>query len=400
MKPRLAALVAPIARFAGGGAVAVAVVAALLTDGALADAAPRVGPSPAVPGLALPGPGARERPQGADVAAANAACEKCHTDIAKEWRGSMHQEAWTDPVFQEAYDIEPLPFCRGCHAPESDPEAMPTAAAQAMGVSCTTCHVQMVPGGGTSTGVVVSTHGAPAGSPHAVLADARMGTKDACGSCHKFDFPRVAGAPMQDTLAEHASSKYATTPCQTCHMPERTGAGGKKHRSHAFSVIGDPEMIRSAATATAERTGAKGIRVAIAPKGAGHAFPTGDMFRRLEVRAIAVDPATGKTLAKSDDVHLGRTFGDKVQGPHVFMTERVEVADTRLPPPGTSPGTSVELRFPTGIRGAEVRWQLVYQRMSSAMAASFGVDQARDEVVVAEGRLAPALSGAREEKKR
>jgi len=303
----------------------------------------------------------------------------------------MHQQAWHDPVFQEAYEIEPLAFCRGCHAPESDAESMPTAAAQAMGVSCTTCHVQSVTApGGTAMGVVVASHGASPGSPHAVLADARMATKDACGSCHQFDFPRMEGAPMQSTLGEHASSKFAATPCQGCHMPERKGSSGKPHRSHSFAVISDPEMIRSAATATAERSGAKGIRVTIAPKGAGHSFPTGDMFRRLEVRAVAIDPKSGKELAKSDAVHLGRTFGDKVQNAHVFMTERVEVADTRLPPPGTSAGTSIDLRFPTSVRGAEVRYQLVYQRMSSAMAASFGVDQARDEVLVAEGRLAPA----------
>jgi len=402
MKTRIATAL-DLARPAGACSVAVFAMMAAALGGALgaassADAAPRVGPAaPAVAGLALPGPSPRARTAGANVAAANAACEKCHADIAGEWRGSMHQQAWFDPVFKEAYDIEPLPFCRSCHAPEADAATMPSAEAQAIGVGCTTCHVQQIPAshagssvGGGKLDVIVGAHGTPAGSPHAVLADARMATKDACGSCHQFDFPRVANAPMQDTLAEHEKSKFAATPCQGCHMPERKSADGTSHRSHAFAVISDPAMIQSAATASAARSGSKGIRVDIAPKGAGHAFPTGDMFRRLEVRAIAIDPRTGATLSRSEPAHLGRTFGDRAQGPHVMATDRVEVADTRLSPPGAGGGTSIELRFPTSVRGAEVRWELVYQRMSSAMAASFGVEQARDEVLVARGRLAPA----------
>ena len=117
------------ARLLGGVAlVGAAGWGAIAADGATADAAPRLGPAvSAVAGLGLPGPAPRARPHGADVASANAACEKCHADIAAEWRGSMHQQAWIDPVFQEAYDIGPLAFCRGCHAPEADAESMPSA---------------------------------------------------------------------------------------------------------------------------------------------------------------------------------------------------------------------------------------------------------------------------------
>src|SRR5574343_638477 len=48
----------------------------------------------------------------------NEPCEGCHAEIAAEWRGSEHHTAFTDPVFQRAYGVEPLPFCRRCHAPE------------------------------------------------------------------------------------------------------------------------------------------------------------------------------------------------------------------------------------------------------------------------------------------
>jgi hypothetical protein len=366
------------------GAAVVVGLAAVAGAADVVRAAPGAAPAPAVD---LPGPAPRARLEGADAAAANAACAACHVAIAAEWEGSMHRQSWADPVFQEAYDIEPLPFCRGCHAPESDPEVFPTAAAQDVGVACTTCHVQEMAAGD----VVVGAHGAP-GAPHTVLADARMATAAACGSCHQFDFPRVPGAPMQSTLSEHAASSFAGEPCQSCHMPSKE-AGGRRWRSHAFAVIDDPGMVRRAATARAERDGPRALRVTIEPRGAGHAFPTGDMFRRLEVRAIAVDPS-GREVARAEPVHLGRTFSDRPHGGPLAL-ERVEIADTRIPPPGAGPGREVVLRFPRSVAGAEVRWQLAYQRMPTAMAASFGVEQALDEIVVTEGAIPPAGAAGR-----
>src|SRR5690606_14792666 len=125
-----------------------------------------------------------------------------------------------------------------------------------VGVACTTCHVQETRAGS----VVAGAHGAPAGAPHPVLADARMGTAAACGSCHEFDFPRLPGAPMQSTVSEDAGSSFAAVPCEGCHMPERK-AGGRTWKSHAFAVIADPAMVRRAATARAEREGPRGVRV-------------------------------------------------------------------------------------------------------------------------------------------
>ena len=93
--------------------------------------------------LALPGPAPRPRPSGLAAAVTeNAKCEGCHQDIAKEWRGSLHQQAWHDPVFQKALAIEPEAFCRGCHAPEADASGEPPKAAQDVGVGCVTCHLQ------------------------------------------------------------------------------------------------------------------------------------------------------------------------------------------------------------------------------------------------------------------
>lgn len=331
--------------------------------------------------LALPGPAPRPRKDSLlNARAINDACASCHADIAAEWQGSLHRQAWTDSVFQRAYAIEPVAFCRSCHAPEADPKSEPSQAAQAVGVGCTTCHLQ-----GDD---VVASHENKRG-PHPVLADARMATAQACASCHQFDFPGEK-SPMQDTVREHAASSFAKTSCQDCHMPlAGAESGGKAHRSHAFQVIGDTALLRQGAKVSASRPSGRQVVVSVAPGAAGHAFPTGDMFRRLEVRAEALD-AEGKAIAKAEPVFLGRTFADKPRDRDTsFSFHRTEAADTRVPPPGAGEARVVQLSFGQPIAASRVRFQVVYQRMSTAMAASFGVSQAVDEVVIADGILPP-----------
>jgi hypothetical protein len=344
--------------------------------------------------VALPGPA--PRPHGLPVDGlgkmSNASCEGCHPDIAAEWRRSLHHQAWVDPVFQQAYQVEPLGFCRGCHAPESDPENEPTAAAGKLGIGCTTCHVE--------SGHVVGVKENP-GALHPVFADARLATSAACGGCHQFDFPEGAHQkfpePMQDTVREHAHSDAAGAECQSCHMPVVDGSEGRHHR-HDFTVLGDPAMVKSAAKVSAERVDGESIAITLAPAQAGHAFPTGDMFRKLELRAVAVDK-NGKTLASARPVALARTFRDVARDPlSADLTfQRVSASDTRVPPPGSAP-RRVVIPLPPEAATATVRWQVVYQRMSSPMAEAFHVNQVLDEIVVAEGSLAPpALARAQPE---
>ncbi|WP_438032125.1 multiheme c-type cytochrome [Sorangium sp. So ce204] len=322
----------------------------------------------------LPGPAPQGRPQGFSARIENQRCEACHEDIAAEWRASLHRQAFTDRVFQRSYAIEPLPFCRGCHAPEADPAHHPGADAQAVGVGCVTCHLV--------AGEVVSARGRDArGGAHAVRGDARLSTDEGCARCHQFDFPRAPGVPMQDTVAEHRSGRFAERPCRDCHMQIVRGIAGRPHRDHRFSVVGDPAVLRSAIDASASRSGANAIEVSARVVAAGHAVPTGDMFRRLEVRASAVD-AEGATVSTAAPVILERRFSVRpVEG----GIERVLAGDTRLPASGAP--RVLRLVFPAAIDGLAVRWEVVYQRMGAAMGAAFGVDPAADEVVLAAGTL-------------
>ena len=96
---------------------------AVLVIGALSGVA-RGTPHVTVEGL-FPGgrstvtPGATPR----GVASTDAAsCATCHAAIAAEWRSSMHSASWTDEVFQSAYAVEPMAFCRNYSADSKAPK--------------------------------------------------------------------------------------------------------------------------------------------------------------------------------------------------------------------------------------------------------------------------------------
>ena len=185
---------------------------------------------------------------------------------------------------------------------------------------------------------------------------------------------------MQGTIEEHHASKHAAESCQACHMPLVAAANGTKHRSHDFRVLGDTSLLRSAVRARAWRSGERAVTVSLAAARVGHSFPTGDMFRQLEVRARVV----GEGGARATPVLLRRRF-QMVPGKN--GPRRLQIGDDRLP--ATGEAREVELLFPAALSGQTVRWEVAYQRMDAGMAALWGVDPAADEVLVAEGVLAP-----------
>jgi Cytochrome c554 and c-prime len=300
----------------------------------------------------------------------NAKCTGCHAEEARQWRGSLHRQAFSDRLFQAAYTLEPLAFCRGCHAPEADPARPPTPELAELGVACTTCHVE--------SANVVTASLASGGSPHPVRADPALTTRKACARCHEFEFPLLPGVAMQSTLSEHARSTSSARECQSCHMP----LDAERHKpTHDFSVLANPAMIRSAVRVSAARWNDSSIEVTLRAGTIGHAFPTGDLFRRLELRAC-VEQAGHEVCAPP--AHLGRQYRVHVtpQG-----TERVPIADTRVAAPGTAPPSTVRLPFDIDVSKLVVRWSVVYQRADDAMAKVFGLDPKADEIPVASGQL-------------
>jgi len=256
----------------------------------------------------------------------------------------MHQQATTHPAYRNAFRAEPASFCQGCHAPEANAGAPVPAALQPLGVGCVTCHL-------TADDAVLAApleRASLADAPHPVQRSAEFAGDGACQGCHEFPFPGALddadGSYMQTTIREHRRSSGASSPCRDCHMPLRHG-----RRGHDFSQTRSPAWLRSNLEVVATRD-EDGVRLVLRQPAPGHGFPTGDLFRRLElgVRHLAPD---GRVLSEQRH-HLGRRFetAGMQQGRRLTRDDRVfdeprEVVFS-LPP------------------GGKVSWWVTYQRVS------------------------------------
>lgn len=298
-------------------------------------------------------------------------CADCHKEIASEWKQSLHHHAWENEYFERAYAVEPLAFCRGCHAPLADPKSEPSPEARHAGVGCTSCHV--VPAG------IVGTHAIAAReNGHEVIGDARLATTAACARCHEFAFPgsrRPDVDRMQKTMSEHVQSANSSKPCQDCHMPLVTSQQGPPHRKHDFRVFRDEEFMSRAIVVDKAEINDDALHLDLALGAIGHAFPTGDLYRRAEVRATAVD-ARDKPIGNGSSHILRRTFGPTFEGPNKAVP--IERDDGRLTGP-----KHIVLPLPKGTSRAH--YEIVWQRLPPEMAQKFGLKMSEHEMVVRKG---------------
>jgi hypothetical protein len=390
-RPALALAVATGAIAAGAVGASELVGASVPSSDRTDDASPSPPTPPAALFTAHGGPVNPGAPPRGLSGTAPSDCATCHAEITAEWASSAHAQSWTDPIFQAEYRLSHQAFCRRCHAPLL-PDAPATAPATnapespaARGIDCAVCHVR--------DGHVLGTHGRGA-ADHSSLLDARLATAAFCGGCHQFDFPAAEpgkrplyhpGRPLQNTLAEWAQSSYADRPCQHCHMP-LAGPPGRPHRSHAFRTLDDPDVLGRAVrvTARAERRGGT-IRATfeLAPGELGHAFPTGDMFRRA-VLTVSAGAAQKREVLRR---YFAQTLTADARG-HLLG----QVDDTRIPPPGTGappPRFDLELADP---RATEVTWSLTLFRLDPDDARRRGLDDDARGIPVASGRIAIAPS--------
>jgi hypothetical protein len=269
------------------GRPAALIVAASVILGLVACGAPVATPAPAAARDAHPAwqvrplggtqpidPGLRPvAPTGAADLLDARGCATCHAAIAEEWAASRHALAWINGIFQREYAARPLAWCVNCHAPLTTQQA---GQFPDRGVDCAGCHVR--------GGAIVNAHRRP-GSPHVTIADPSFGSPAFCADCHQFTFPvlthegavtRMTAHPMQTTVASFRAGPYAAQPggCLACHG-SRT--------NHAFLGGHDPGMREAALDVTWCRRGGS-IEVGVRNAGAGHAVPTGDIHRHMNLR--------------------------------------------------------------------------------------------------------------------
>jgi hypothetical protein len=310
----------------------------------------------------------------------NDECIACHADIAREWSHSLHRQSFEDPMFQAALARErKVEFCRSCHAPESDPRREPTVREAAAGVACVTCHLD------GKDAAVLAGPSSRAGAddrevPHALRRTAELASPEACAGCHEFWFPSGGRAghqlKMQRTLSEHEHSELADRSCQSCHMPPAR-SDGAVHHDHGFTVVGEPRMLRAAVAIEATRPEPGRVVIELRPRAVGHAFPTGDLFRRLVVELHADDGSWSTQRV------LAREFVDQRVGHGQLI--RVERSDERV---GVGRGPRVvEFELPAELHARPLRWVLVYERALEDARGSRWQADLWDRTPFAEGEL-------------
>ena len=288
-------------------------------------------------------------------------CTRCHVQIAAEWLGSEHH-ASDDATFRASLAREAVPeFCRGCHAPFADSTAtLPAAAGN--GVSCSSCHQDIRLG--------------PLGHPRPAQSNA-ADANGACARCHEFAFPGLRQHPekLQLTVSEHAASSYAGTPCVTCHMPPvpEARAPRRAHASHAFAEARSESALRAALAVQSERATPTRVRLTLRSQRVGHAFPTGDLFRRLLIEADTLGPDYA-VLAHAQR-QLARHFGDLPAARD--RLERVALVDDRVQP---DVPTVVELELGAAAAGRPISWRVRYERV-------LHLDPKREEEAVVESSV-------------
>jgi hypothetical protein len=177
-------------------------------------------------------------------------CKICHRDIYLQWNGSMHSNAFVDPVFQALWKIGDQEtdgairnLCSGCHTPIGTvSEEVTFDAAEGVfkagkiasrGVQCDFCHTVLAttwrdtpiaqPGNGTllmDPGDIKRGPYKDSDSPgHDTAYSELHTTAEFCGSCHNVFHP-VNNFPIERTYDEWRQSVYsrAGIVCQDCHM--------------------------------------------------------------------------------------------------------------------------------------------------------------------------------------
>ncbi|HEY5999552.1 MAG TPA: multiheme c-type cytochrome [bacterium] len=289
-------------------------------------------------------PMATATPEGLSTLSAKE-CGGCHRDIYREWAGSMHAQAWSEPYFQVDFTYDgSQQICLNCHTPlenqqenlvlgfedrekfhpilKPNPSYDPTLRDE--GVTCATCHVQ-------DGRIVGPFESAAAPHPVTVRPDMKSGLGP-CARCHvvtngRWDaFYRV---PPCGTVAE-INERGQRPDCIGCHMPPASrpiASGGvmRSGRRHLFHGGHAPEMVKGALEVShqSEELGSGRVRYVftLTNKGAAHYLPTGTPDRHLTLDLTLRDRA-GETI-KHDSFRMKRYI--------MWRPFIVDVKDTRLP---------------------------------------------------------------------
>jgi hypothetical protein len=323
-------------------------------------------PAPIAEGL-FTRDGGRMAPTAAD-------CERCHQEVYREWRDSLHSRAWENPAFQAASAGRRASECASCHTPAPVAPASAVVVRSAHpeeGVTCITCHLSTDPDAAplTMRGPVSRT--SPIEVHPVIERDLFYLSSELCGVCHVGSYQEwLAVAPAGEAAGKET--------CQGCHMPAVRRKVESVHDQHAYSAIpaalGDELDLRRHTFAVIDDPG-EDLALLVRSEMSGedqllrvtvlnrllHAIPTGQ-FGRREIRVRAEWP--GGHLEERRVRGLGQA---------VPAGGRWEV---RMELPRDVPMERVEVRLERWNRGSGDWRILVRARSSSFVASQAGFRQA------------------------
>ncbi|MBI3696797.1 MAG: hypothetical protein HY238_18420 [Acidobacteria bacterium] len=316
-------------------------------------------------------------------------CGRCHRDILRAWKTSVHAEALEDPLFQDALDLAVTEFgvqarsgCLKCHAPtvqySSDTALVKKVTWE--GVTCDFCHslksVSVVSGlprllvefDGVKTGPLKD---ALSGA-HGVAFSPVHTSSLVCAGCHEYR--NAAGLAVLTTYSEWEASSYAAkqTHCQSCHMaamsanvvdPKIKRVKETTVNLHQMPGSHSIEQLNKAIGARltlARENGMLKVNVEVSNRGAGHMVPTGSPLRQVHLELRVLD-ASGKSY-QGERVYTRKVVdrqGRELAAEHEVFVEAARVKeDTRLKA-GERRVESFTFPLPPGV-SANVRAQLWY----------------------------------------
>lgn len=268
-------------------------------------------------------------------------CGSCHQDVLEEWKGTLHQRAWVDPIYRKAAKIpgskdKLKSDCTPCHAPmpmmfepfsvsyRFRPRTRPVNQKDA--VNCKTCHLR-------PDGRVAARHTKDA--PCKPTRTPRLLTPEFCSSCHN---------PTHNTYYEWQQSRAAEEgkTCADCHTSsvERTTTDGGTRTGvrHDWHGAHDKEFVKTAVSLSCNLANEeRKITLKLTNK-AAHKFPGEVPTRQINI-SITGKNSDG-TPVYHDKTHYRRPLKAEVGRP-----------DNRLRPDETR---TVEWTLPEKVKTCSV----------------------------------------------
>ena len=237
-------------------------------------------------------------------------CRNCHQRIYDQQIASMHEQSWSNPVFQAQYLQDMVPHahdsldlfketrsCSACHMPVAHVQSRARVVTQDMvpadmgGVTCDACHtIAGIDGDTPGNGNFVMVPGLQKFGPFRTASTwhheySELQTRsEFCATCHNAR--NRHGLEIKATYTEWKASVYAEKgiQCQDCHMNEK-----------GFLVDG---------VASFESGHAAGMSVGSAPrreKLGSHHFPGARTHTQMDgALTLVIEPPAGGLQAGAD----------------------------------------------------------------------------------------------------